>query len=341
MRAALMERGRIWVDDVPDPSPAAGEVVVKSVACGICGSDLHAARHTDEFVATSIEAGGAFKLTTFDPVVLGHEFCAEVMESGDRLRAGQLVCSVPVLPRAPNVPVGYAPEAPGGFAEYMLLAERLLVPVPDGIDAALAALTEPMAVGHHAVHMARLAGGEAIIVIGAGPVGLAVTANLASVGAGPIVVAEFSPKRRQLAEAMGADIVLDPREVDAYGVAEVRRRDDVVIFECVGVPGMIDDIFLRAPRRARIVVVGVCLQMDHARPLIAVNKELNVQYVLGYDMAEFAATLAAIADGKLDVAPVITHTVALDGVAAAFDALAEPDAHGKVIVEPWAHGPVL
>ena len=336
MRAALMERGRIWVEDVADPAPAPGEAVVKSVACGICGSDLHAARHTEDFVATSIEAGGAFKLTTFDPVVLGHEFCAEVMESGERFRAGQLVCSVPVLPRAPNVPVGYAPEAPGGFAEYMLLAERLLVPVPDGTGADLAALTEPMAVGHHAVNMARLAGGEAIIVVGAGPVGLAVTANLASIGAGPVVVAEFSAKRRELAEAMGADIVLDPRTADAYGIDAVRRRDDVVIFECVGVPGMIDDIFLRAPRRARIVVVGVCLQTDHARPLIAVNKELNVQYVLGYDMAEFASTLERIADGRLDVAALITHTVSLDGVASAFDALAEPDAHGKVIVEPWA-----
>lgn len=331
----MMERGRIWVDDVPDPTPRGGEVVVKSVACGICGSDLHAARHTDDFVATSIEAGGAFKLTTFDPVVLGHEYCAEVMESNARFRAGQLVCAVPVLPRQPNVPVGYAPEAPGGFAQYMLLSERLLVPVPAGLDAENAALTEPMAVGHHAVNMARLSGREAIIVIGAGPVGLAVTANLAAIGAAPVVVAEFSPKRRELAEAMGADVVLDPRDVDPYATSEVRRRDEVVIFECVGVPGMIDDIFLRAPRRARIVVVGVCLEMDHARPLIAVNKELNVQYVLGYDMAEFEGTLKRIADGKLNVGPLITHSVGLDEVADAFDALAEPDAYGKVIVQPW------
>ena len=335
MRAALMERGKIWVDEVPDPAPAAGEVVVKSVACGICGSDLHAARHTDDFVATSIEAGGAFKLTTFDPVVLGHEFCAEVMESTGRFKAGQLVCSIPVLPRGPNVPVGYAPEAPGGFAEYMLLAERLLIPVPGGLDADRAALTEPMAVGHHAVNMARLAGDEAIIVIGAGPVGLAVIANLATTGAAPVVVAEFSAKRRELALAVGADVVVDPRDADAYGLDEVRRRENVVIFECVGVPGMIDDIFLRAPRRARIVVVGVCLQMDHARPLIAVNKELNVQYVLGYDAAEFEGTLHRIAEGTLDASPLITHTIGLDGVAQAFTALAEPDAHGKVIVEPW------
>src|SRR5215831_8956839 len=82
MRAALMERGRIWVDDVPDPTPLTGEVLVRTRSCGICGSDLHAARHTDAFVATSREAGGAFKLTTFAPVVLGHEFSAEIVDYG-------------------------------------------------------------------------------------------------------------------------------------------------------------------------------------------------------------------------------------------------------------------
>ena len=335
MRAALMERGEIRVENVPEPAPGDGEVVVKSVACGICGSDLHAALHTEAFVATSREAGGAFKLTTFDPVVLGHEFCAEVMETRGELQAGSLVCSVPALARPTTVPVGYSTEAPGGFAEYMLLSERLLMPVPSGTPKEHAALTEPMAVGHHAVNMARLEGGEGIIVIGAGPVGLAVTANLKARGAGPVAVAEFSPGRRELALAMGADIVVDPREESPYGLAQVTARERRVIFECVGVPGMIDDIFLNAPHRARIVVVGVCLQTDHSRPLIAVNKELNVQYVLGYTVPEFHETLHRIADGVLDAGPMITHTVGLDGVAGAFEDLAHPDAHGKVMVRPW------
>ena len=335
MRAALMERGQIRVEDVPEPTPAEGEVVVKSVACGICGSDLHAARHTDEFVATSIEAGGAFKLTTFDPVILGHEFCAEVMESRGDLRAGDLVCSVPALARPTTVPVGYSTDAPGGFSEYMLLSERLLMPVPTGTSKERAALTEPMAVGFHAVSMARLTGGEAIVVIGAGPVGLAVTANLKAAGAGPVAVSELSPRRRQLAVEMGADLVVDPREENPYRLPDIAGRDGVVVFECVGVPGMIDDIFLNVPHRARIVVVGVCLQMDRSRPLIAVNKELNVQYVLGYTVPEFRDTLHRIADGTLPVEPIVTHTVGLDGVAGAFEDLSRPDAHGKVIVRPW------
>jgi threonine dehydrogenase-like Zn-dependent dehydrogenase len=340
MRAALMEKGRIWVDEVPDPVPLAGELLVKSRACGICGSDLHAARYTEEFVETSREAGGAFKLTTYAPVVLGHEFCAEVLDRGPdtpaTFKPGDLVCSIPGLPRDQILGIGYSEEAPGGFGEYMVLSAALTLAVPGGTPIEHAALTEPMAVGLHAVNKAALTGGEAALILGCGPVGLAVLISLKQRGIGPIVAADFSPTRRRLAEQLGADVCVDPNEQSAYDHADLKRPKDVVIFECVGVPGMLDQIFLAAPRNARIVVVGVCLQMDHARPLIAINKELSVQYVLGYSLEEFAETLRLIADGKYDVAPLITGRVPLDGVASAFDELADPERHAKILVEPWS-----
>ena len=155
MRAVMMERGRLWVDDVPIPEPGPGEVLVATQACGICGSDLHAARHTEDFVKTSIETGGAFKLTTFDPVVMGHEFCAELIDHGPdtqkNLRSGQLICSIPVLLREDHkhLAVGYSNKVPGGFGEYMILSERMLLPVPDGIPAQAAALTAAGATGEH------------------------------------------------------------------------------------------------------------------------------------------------------------------------------------------------
>lgn len=339
MRAALMERGRIWVDTLPDPVPLVGEVLVRTRACGICGSDLHAARHTEDFVATSREAGGAFKLTTFDPVVLGHEFSAEIIDYGpdtDRdLPIGMLVCSVPMLARAKPLAVGYSADLPGGFAEYMVLSRALLLPVPSGTPDTWAALTEPMAVGLHAVNKATLSGAEAVLVLGCGPVGLAVITALKQRGATPIFAADYSPRRRSLAQMQGADVVIDPAVDSPYRHAELRRPDNVVIFECVGVPGMLDRIFLDAPRNARIVVVGVCLQMDHSRPLIAINKELSVQYVLGYSVNEFAESLQRIADGSFAVAPLITDRIGLDGVAAAFAALADPEQHAKILVEPW------
>jgi threonine dehydrogenase-like Zn-dependent dehydrogenase len=339
MRAALMERGKIWVDTLPDPIPLTGEVLVKTRACGICGSDLHAARHTEAFVNTSREAGGAFKLTTFDPVVLGHEFSAEIVDYGPDtphdLPVGTLVCSVPMLARKNALAVGYSTETPGGFAQYMVLSRALVLPVPAGTPDTHAALTEPMAVGLHAVNKARLSGDEAALVLGCGPVGLAVITALKQRGISPVIAADYSPRRRSLALGQGADAAVDPKQTSPYTYPELRRPDNVVIFECIGVPGIIDQVFLAAPRNARIVIVGVCLEMDHSRPLIAINKELSLQYVLGYTLDEFAESLRRIADHSFNVAPLITGRVGLDEVAGAFTALRDPEQHAKILVEPW------
>lgn len=340
MRAALMERGKIWVDDVADPVPMDGEVLVKTAACGICGSDLHAAAHTEDFVATSREAGGAFKLTSFDPVVLGHEFCAEIVDFGPNCRrqlpVGKLVCSLPVLLRKQPLSVGYATETPGGFGEYMRLTERLLLPVPEGTSAQAAALTEPMAVGYHAVNKARLEGREAALVLGCGPVGLAVITALRAAGIGPVVASDLSAGRRAFALGQGATSVVDAASEDPFAAPEIKAAKQVVVFECVGVPGMLDQVFVGAPVNARIVVVGVCLQMDHARPLIAINKELNVQYVLGYSPDEFATSLQLISEGAFDVGGLITGEVGLEGVSDAFAALRSPEQNAKILVIPDA-----
>ncbi len=339
MRAVTMAHGVLTETQMPVPVPGRGEVLVKSIACGICGSDLHAAKFTDDFVKTSREAGGAFKLTTYEPVVLGHEFCAEVVDYGPRteksVAIGTLVCSPPVLLREPAQPVGYSDSIPGGFAEYMLLSEAIIAPVPNGTSAELAALTEPMAVGYHAVNKARLTGSEAILVLGCGPVGLAVITALKQRGAGPIIASDYSEYRRNLAESIGADLIVDPKTTSPFSQGELKNRE-AVIFECVGVPGMIDQIFLGAPQNARIVIVGVCLQEDHSRPLIAINKELNVQYVLGYSVTEFVESLRHIASGEFNVAPLITSSVNLEGVAGAFADLAVPNRHAKVLVKPWS-----
>jgi threonine dehydrogenase-like Zn-dependent dehydrogenase len=339
MQVVTMERGVLTKTDHPDPIPQRGEVLVKSIACGICGSDLHATRHTDDFVNTSREAGGAFKLMTFNPVILGHEFCAEVVDYGPNtersVAPGQLVCAAPVLLREPMEPVGYSDKIPGGFAQYMLLSESLILPVPSGCSADLAALTEPMAVGLHAVNKTQLSGKEAILIIGAGPVGLAIITALKQVNTGPIIVSDFSPGRRTLAEAIGADIVIDPAVSDPYQEPTLRKPKGLVIFECVGIPGMIDQIFLGAPQNAKIMIVGVCLQQDQIRPLIAINKELSLHFLLGWSMEEFTQSLRYIAEGKFDVSPLITDRIPLDGIASTFEALATPNDQAKVLVKPW------
>jgi len=131
-------------------------------------------------------------------------------------------------------------------------------------------------------------------------------------------------------------VVVDPattRPIDAWQAAAGARP--AVIFECVGVPGLLHEVMRDAPREARVVVVGVCMEDDRIRPMLGINKELSLQFVLGYSPIEFAETLGHIAEGRIEVAPLVTGRVGVDGVPAAFGELATPDAHAKILVEPW------
>jgi threonine dehydrogenase-like Zn-dependent dehydrogenase len=341
MRAAVMRGKRIVADTLPDPVPGAGQVLVRTLACGICGSDLHALEHAEEMAALARESGAeAFVMDPARDVVMGHEFCAEIVDHGPStlrsLKVGQRVCSMPILFHPGGLAaVGYSNEFPGGYGELMVLSEPMLLPVPDGLPTELAALTEPMAVGAHAVEKGRPEKGDAALVVGCGPVGLAVIAALRLRGIGPVVAADFSPKRRALAEHLGADVVVDPakeRPIDAWQKAAGAKQP--LLFECVGVPGVIGDLMRDAPRGARIVVAGVCMEVDRIRPMYGINKELSIHFVLGYTPDEFAGTLRALADGKLPVEPLVTGRVGIDGVAAAFGTLRDPEAHAKILVRP-------
>jgi threonine dehydrogenase-like Zn-dependent dehydrogenase len=211
----------------------------------------------------------------------------------------------------------------------------LCIKVPDGLDPRHAALTEPMAVGLHAVAKSGIKPGEAALVLGCGPVGLAVIAALKIAGIETIVAADFSPGRRALARTMGAHEVVDPREETAIAAWQrVDGQRPLVIYEAVGVTGMLDQAMRDAPRLARILVVGVCMETDTIWPMLGINKELNIQFVLGYTPEEFRTTLDHIASGAIDVVPLITGEVGIAGVPDAFRMLASPDVHAKILVEP-------
>jgi threonine dehydrogenase-like Zn-dependent dehydrogenase len=359
MRAAIFRGGEIVVDEVADPKPAAGQVLVKTLACGICGSDLHARKHAHRMVELTRHFPGRKPMDLSRDVVFGHEFCCEILDHGAgaqrKLKAGTRVCSLPALltPTGP-MGIGYSNDNVGGYAEQMLLSEPLLLEVPNGLPTEHAALTEPLAVGVHAVAKANISGGEVPLVIGCGPVGLAVIAALRIRGVHPIIAADYSPARRALAEKMGADVVVDPARTQPYTAwaehaamspeekaarppmqAFLPALKPALIFECVGVPGVLQQVFEGAPRDARVVVVGVCMETDRSEPMLAILKELNVQYVLGYTPDEFAASLRMLADGVVDAASLVTGRVGIDGVAQAFSDLANPETHTKIIVEPW------
>jgi len=356
MKAVVRRGNALVVDDMAVPVPGAGQVLVKTLACGICGSDLHALHHAEALADVARRSGSSIIMDPLQDIVFGHEFCAEILEHGigseKTLKAGTRVVSVPVLVGASGMEsVGYSNRVPGGFAQNMLLTEAMLLEVPNGLASDAAALTEPLAVGLHAVNLANLAGAGVAVVIGCGPVGLAVIAMLKARGFGPVLAADFSPRRRASAEAIGADIVVDPAVTSPYGqwsefgvpatggergmVAMMGGTPkNAVIFECVGVPGMLQAIIEGAPSSAQVIVVGVCMEVDRFEPALAITKHLDLRFAFAYTPDEYKQCLHYLAEGAVIPDHFITGTVDLAGTAGAFATLATPQAHIKIIVEP-------
>jgi threonine dehydrogenase-like Zn-dependent dehydrogenase len=337
MHASVLRDGRmVYRDDVPDPVPESGQVLVAIRACGICGTDLHFAAHGDQVLEMTervARGSSGMDVDLKHDIFMGHEFSAEVLEAGpdtDTHPAGTIVTSIPVLLSAKGVePIVYSNNTIGGYAERMLLSAPLLLPIPNGLDLKHAALTEPMAVGLHAVNKSNIAPGERALVLGCGPIGIAIIASLRARGVENIVASDFSPKRRELATAMGAHQTLDAAQGSPFDTVKA-----AVVFEAIGVPGIIDDVLLRARSGTRLVVAGVCMESDTFHPFFAIAKEINVQFSLAYGPEEFAESLRSLAEGEIDVSPLITGEVGLDEVGAAFDDLADPERHCKILVTP-------
>lgn len=378
MRAVDCSGGRLEVVDLPDPRPGRGQLVLGVRRCGICGSDLHAKDHGDALAEVMDELGYAHSIRSDNHVVPGHEIVGEVLErgrgAGRGLREGDLVVPFPLVRDSAGVhPTGLSPRAPGGYAERVLVEGALSLKVPNGLDAETAVLTEPMAVALHAVNRSDVSRKDVAVVLGCGPVGLAVILQLKARGVRRVVASDYSAARRELALACGADTVIDPAEespydaaaaagwmrsapqvldhaldsmrrlrrlpgwVHLYRAADALGAADItgpVVFECVGVPGMIEGVVSAAPIGTRVVVVGVCMGEDRLRPTMAINKEIDLRFVLAYTPLELRDTLHQLAEGEIDATPMVTGTVGLDGVAAAFDALADPERHAKILIDP-------
>lgn len=343
MHAAVARAGRVELETVDDPVPAAGQVLVEPIACGLCGSDLHL-----------LETQAAMP-DLMPAMTLGHEFVGRVLDYGPdterRLPVGSVVTSVPYLDTAvgPQL-VGMSLLAPGALAERMVLQERRLLPVPPTVPPHIAALAEPLAVGEHAVSTAKLQDSDVALVIGCGPVGLATIVALKVRGHGPVVAADFSADRRLLAETVGADVVVDPAQTSPYTAWSELAGPELplsplweqpldartVVFECVGTQGMLQTVLDAVPPHTRVVVVGVCQTPDTIIPVVAITKEISLQFVYAYRPDEFADTLDRIAAGRLKVGPLITAVLPLEETPKAISELAPPSKHCKILITPGA-----
>jgi threonine dehydrogenase-like Zn-dependent dehydrogenase len=383
MRAVVCQHAELRVDERPEPTPGRGQVRLTVSRCGICGSDLHARHGLDEWADLAERIGYGRFGRSHEPVVFGHEFSGDVAEYGPGckgdLPTGTPVVALPLVRGDEGVDaIGLSAHAPGGYAEQLIAQESMMLPVPNGLPADVAALTEPMAVAWHAVRRGEVGKRQVAVVIGCGPVGLGVILMLKASGVRTVVASDFSPGRRALASACGADVVVDPADDSPFATAgdrghltdlpsalelAVGTRERLgrlpvgwwhvwrvaeklgaapkhpVIFECVGVPGVIESIVDEAPLFSRVVVVGVCVGPDHFKPAMAINKEIDLRFVVAYTPLEFRDTLHMLAEGKVDPRPLITGEVGLAGVDAAFSALADPERHAKILIDPASTAP--
>lgn len=340
MRAAVFhEAGKpLSIESVPDPAPESDQVILKVTNAGICGSDLHVTQHP------GVMPSG---------IILGHEFSGTIAALGSAVagpwKVGDRVTALPLnacnnceacdshLPAlcSQNLFTGNSLFAQGAYAQYVGARGRMLQRLPDGVSFEDGAMVEPLAVGHHVVDMAELPCSASVLIIGAGPIGIAVTLFALAAGARHVVVSERVAGRRMHALEVGATATIDPDAQDvAKAFARHAGRRPQVVFECVGVPGMVLKAVELVGLRGRIVVAGVVFQNDPIAPIVALSKEVSIRYSQAYAERDFEAVIDAIATGKVNPRPIHTSTVTLDELPEAFEGLRQPGSQCKVLIRP-------
>lgn len=339
MRAAIFQGvGKpLSIENVADPTPAPDQVILAVENAGICGSDLHMTEHP----------------YTPSGLILGHEFAGTVAAVGSDIKAwkaGDRVTALPLnacsdceacdsgLPAlcSHNLFTGCYLTAQGAYAQYVAARGSMIQRLPDGVSFAEGALVEPLAVGHHIVDMAEMPTGASVLVLGGGPIGAAVALFARHAGARHVVVSEPSVSRRARAIELGATATIDPGAgtvLDAYRQATGEARPRIV-FECVGVPGMLRQAVDLVALRGRVVVAGVVIQEDAIAPIVALGKEVTIRFSQAYTERDFAAVIDAIARRDVNPQPMHTATVTLDELPAAFEALRKPTRQCKILIKP-------
>ena len=327
------------LETVEDPTPKAGQVILKVGRCGICGTDLH--RTEDN------------RITHREGAILGHEFSGEVVALGagvDNLKLGDKVTALPYfgcghchycLNGSPHfcAQTGNIGEAgyPGAFADYVATAAPYTLKLPAALSLADGALIEPLAVALRGVLRGGVKLGDKVLILGAGPIGLAVAHWARRAGAAKVAVQASSNRRAEFAGRMGADIFITPKDGERPSQtahAALGGAPDVV-FECVGAPGLIDQAISSVRIGGAVVVLGACAHRDNWMPIVGLVKEVDVRFSMVYSLEEYQIAIDSIDAGDVTPRALITETVDLDHGPEAFEALRHQAHQCKVLVSPW------
>ena len=317
-------------ETLPDPAPGAGEVVIKVGRCGICGSDLH----MTEDAAYGCKHGD----------VLGHEFAGEVVGFGrevEGLRTGDLVSVIPLkscgaCEHCRKGEVQWCSQfglQGGGYAEYAVARPNQCIRLPAELSLADGAIVEPLAVALHGVNLSGLKGGDKALVLGAGPIGLAVAFWARRAGA-TVAVQDIADFQQQRALDMGADVfVVDPD--DPVGSAEraLGGKADVV-FECVGIPGLIDQAVQQVRGRGTVLLLGLCTRPDPINSFAMLTKEVRLVTSAFFTVPEYEASLEVLVQGAIEPRLLVTDTIALADTPEVFESLKRRTSQCKVLIAP-------
>jgi 2-desacetyl-2-hydroxyethyl bacteriochlorophyllide A dehydrogenase len=334
MRRVVVHPGRIAVEAADVPSPGPGEALVRTLAAGVCGSDLHAAHGRHPFVAL--------------PYRPGHEVVG-IVESVDAsvssFAPGQRVIVEPDLPcwrckmctsgrenLCENLQFFGCGYPQGGMADYFTLAANRLHSVPESLDDHTAALIEPLSTPVHAVRLAGDVAGRSVAVLGAGTIGLFTLAVLRAHGAGRVIVTDPNQAKRDRALALGADAAVDARGLDvASQVRGLLGGSADIVFDCVAIQSSLDQAIAMADKGGTVVVVGVPAAAVTVPLPIIQDHQIRIQGSATYLPEDYVESAALLQAGTIRKADFVTATRPLEAVAEAFE-LASSGQHVKVLV---------
>jgi 2-desacetyl-2-hydroxyethyl bacteriochlorophyllide A dehydrogenase len=334
MRRVVIYPGRIAVEQADVPAPGPNEALVRTLAAGVCGSDLHAAHGRHPFVSL--------------PYRPGHEVVGIVEAVGAEATGavpGQRVIVQPFLPcwtckmctsgrenLCENLQFFGCGYPQGGMADHFTLPANRLFPVPDDLDDLSAALIEPLSTPVHAIRLAGEVTGRSVAVLGAGTIGLFTLAVLRAHGAGKVVSSDPNPGKRARAAALGADVTIDARTPDVAGQVRTALGGSAdIVFDCVGIQSSMDQAIAIADKGGTVVVVGVPASEVTVPLPIVQDHQIRIQGSATYLPEDYLESTDLLSRGAVKTADFVTATRPLAQVAEAFE-LASSGNHVKVLV---------
>ena len=319
--------GKVQVDDTSNPEPGPRDAVVRVAACGICGTDVRYVR-----------MGGLGR-----HMPLGHELSGVIESIGAEVSDLAPGMRVVLNPTASANMIGNG-GAEGGFTRELLVRNAAdggcLFPIPDELPLHLAALAEPLGVGMNAVDRAEVSPDDKVAVFGAGPIGLAAIATLRDRGVADVVAVDLSPRRLELASALGARATIKVSEQDAW--VELKKLHGEVplmgapmagtdaYIEASGAGKVITDVLQNAKAESRLTVVALHEQPVNVSFLWVMMKQMTIRGAMEYP-ADYSEAVDLLS--RWDFSPMITHRFPLERISEGIDVASDPNAGGKVMID--------